>query len=244
MLGSCSQCNETVEFDAHMEGGQAECPFCNQAFMCENDVTENEFYGGSSAMKKTLIASICTLVAAGAIGGGYVAWQGGGEKVADADTEMTEEGDEGATSELASLFSSDNGSPSGGSSRGGGMDEGMMGNEMSMGGDMAMGMEGDMAMGMDMGMGGGSATFTGKILPIMKKACTKCHGASKSKGGLRVHTHNDIMDSLVAGNPGASELMNRISLNPDHEDVMPPNGNVLSKQEQDVIKAWIASGAK
>ena len=225
-----------------MEGGQAECPFCSLAFMCVNDITENEFYG-SSGMKKALIGSICTLVAFGAIGGGYVALKKGGDDVASSDTEAMEQSEGGSTSELASLFNNDNGSPS----DGGGMDGGMMGmdNEMGMDGGMAMGMDGDMAMGMDMGMaGGGSATFTGKILPIMKKACTKCHGASKSKGGLRVHTHSDIMDSVVAGNPGASELMARISLNPDDEDVMPPKGNVLSKQEQDVIKAWIASGAK
>lgn len=247
MLGNCSQCNEVVEFDAHMEGGQAECPHCSQAFTCVNDVTEKEFYGGSGGKKTIMIASICSLLAAGAIGGGVVLIKNKGGDVAKNETTETssDSSADDSTSELANLMSSSNNQPSNrGGNSGGGMDMSMggMDNSMSMDGGM-MSMDGGM-MSMEGGMAGGSGSFTGSVLPILQNACTKCHGSSKSKGGLRLHTRNDAMDAVVAGNPNSSELYKRIILSPDHDDVMPPNGNVLSKADQDVIKNWIASGAK
>ena len=238
MLGRCGKCSHVVEFDTHMEGGQAECPYCSEAFLCVNDVTEDEFYGSSGTKKMILISSICCLVAAGAIGGGIMVMKNkGGDETASNDA-PAEQQQTSSTDELASLFNNDPTPAPSGSSRGG------MDNGMSMGMDNGMMSMDNGMMGMDGGMAGGAGTFTASVLPIMQRNCTKCHGADKSRGGLRLHTRNDAMDAVVAGNPNGSELYKRIILSPDHDEVMPPNGNVLSAQEQNVIKTWIASGAK
>ena len=43
--------------------------------------------------------------------------------------------------------------------------------------------------------------FKKEIAPIFEKRCIECHGAEKKKGGLRMHTKEDLFDSetVVAG---------------------------------------------
>ncbi|WP_341715310.1 c-type cytochrome domain-containing protein, partial [Limnobacter sp.] len=87
--------------------------------------------------------------------------------------------------------------------------------------------------------------FKKDIAPILEKRCIECHGAEKKKGGLRLHTKDDaIQDGVVTpGKPDESEFYTRVILAKDHDDIMPPKGDPLTKAEQDKFKAWIAGGA-
>ncbi|WP_170863141.1 c-type cytochrome domain-containing protein [Pseudozobellia thermophila] len=84
------------------------------------------------------------------------------------------------------------------------------------------------------------------VQPVFEAKCTGCHNASKKKGGLAMHT----FDALIAGGEGGSvvtpgdlgnsELVRRISLPQDHDDVMPPEGKTpLTEQETALVKFWI-----
>ena len=50
--------------------------------------------------------------------------------------------------------------------------------------------------------------------------------------------------AIEAGEPDKSPLLARISLPDDHDDVMPPDGDVLDEPQRTVIRQWIAGGAR
>jgi len=84
------------------------------------------------------------------------------------------------------------------------------------------------------------------ISPIFAATCTKCHGAEKAKGKLRLHTPEEIAESetVVAGKPEESVLLELILLPQDDEDVMPPEGKKqLTEEQKKLIGWWIAEGA-
>lgn len=92
--------------------------------------------------------------------------------------------------------------------------------------------------------------FATQIRPIFAEACYKCHGPEKDKADLTMHTRaalekgGETGDTLVAGKPDASELFVRISLPADDDDIMPPKGDPLTKDQIALVKQWIAEGAK
>ncbi|WDE99369.1 PSD1 and planctomycete cytochrome C domain-containing protein [Lentisphaera profundi] len=91
--------------------------------------------------------------------------------------------------------------------------------------------------------------FAREILPILSDKCFACHGPDAKKKELRLdsfeHASKDLGD-YHAINPkdlDESEIIYRLN---DDEDPMPPlkKGNKLSKQEKDLLTAWIKSGGK
>ena len=89
------------------------------------------------------------------------------------------------------------------------------------------------------------------IHPIFERYCVSCHGADKSKGGLRMDTVAHLTKGGDSGSPldppGAesSLLGKRLNLPVDDEDHMPPDGKPqLSAAQLTVIKWWLDSGAK
>ena len=92
------------------------------------------------------------------------------------------------------------------------------------------------------------------IRPILEQNCLECHNAKKKKGGLRLDTREKLLeggenaDAVVPGKPGESEMLKRIALAPDHEDVMPPQDEKsdrepLTSEQIDALKQWIEGGA-
>lgn len=91
--------------------------------------------------------------------------------------------------------------------------------------------------------------FAKSIQPILETRCLDCHGAKKHKADLRL----DSKDALLKGGedgkvvePGKaeeSELYKRVILPKDSDDIMPPKGEPLSKEQTDLIKQWINEGA-
>ena len=87
--------------------------------------------------------------------------------------------------------------------------------------------------------------FSKVIQPVLEQRCIECHGAEKDKGDLRLHTREAAFDHvIVPGKSGESEIFKRVSLPADHDDIMPPKGDPLTKEQIDALKKWIDQGAE
>jgi hypothetical protein len=89
------------------------------------------------------------------------------------------------------------------------------------------------------------------IVPLLNRSCISCHRPAKHKGGLRMDTYALLMEGgedgpiVVPGDPGASEIIRRVTLPRDDDDYMPSDGKKpLSSEEIVLIERWIAGGAK
>ncbi len=96
--------------------------------------------------------------------------------------------------------------------------------------------------------------YTRQIRPILAKNCFACHGPDPEarKAGLRLDHRDGATAELesgsraiVPGDPDASELVFRIG-EPDETIRMPPKkaGAMLSPEEVERIKSWVAQGAE
>ena len=120
---------------------------------------------------------------------------------------------------------------------------------------LALGLIGNTARAAD------AVDFETKVLPIFKERCFECHQkeytdaktgkVKKPKGKYRMDNPELLMKSgengpnVVAGDADKSAVYKTTTLpDPDTDDAaMPPNGDRLTKEQQDIIKAWIAGGA-
>ncbi|WOO39264.1 c-type cytochrome domain-containing protein [Rubellicoccus peritrichatus] len=86
---------------------------------------------------------------------------------------------------------------------------------------------------------------------VLERNCFECHGATKQKGSYRLDEKGTIYDggksrqiAIVPGDPDHSELLYRMSLPVDDDDVMPPENKMrVSPQDITKVRQWIASGA-
>jgi hypothetical protein len=97
--------------------------------------------------------------------------------------------------------------------------------------------------------GPGSLDFARDVQPIFEQHCYECHGRSKARGRLRLHTPQHIAKGgtsgpvLVAGRSDESALVRRV-LGLDGEDRMPLDGDPLPAADIARLKAWIDQGAR
>ena len=88
--------------------------------------------------------------------------------------------------------------------------------------------------------------FVNDILPIFNSSCAMsgCHDASSNQDGYTLNSYQGIMEGIKAGNPGDSEIFEKITDN-DPDDKMPPpsSGISLTQAQIDLIYNWIAQGA-
>lgn len=101
----------------------------------------------------------------------------------------------------------------------------------------------------------GGVNFSREVLPILADRCFHCHGpdASHRKADLRLDEESeakrDLGGGLVAilpGKPEDSEVWKRI-LSSDPDEVMPPpdsHRKPLDARERDLVRRWIAEGAR
>ena len=91
--------------------------------------------------------------------------------------------------------------------------------------------------------------FAKEVKPILEKYCLSCHGQEKPKGALRLTTKENSIKggdngpALIPDQPDKSPLYTTTILPPDHDNVMPPKGEKLKKEETETLKNWIAGGA-
>ena len=86
--------------------------------------------------------------------------------------------------------------------------------------------------------------FNKDIKPLLAKHCVACHGAKKQESGLRLDTRNRTLaggDRGVAFSVGesAKSLMIRYVGGLDPDITMPPEGDLLSKPQVALLRAWM-----
>jgi len=92
--------------------------------------------------------------------------------------------------------------------------------------------------------------FEKQIRPILQRACVKCHGEEKQKGGYRLdvkgialHRGDNFAPNIRPGNSAESPLIRFVAgLDPDMK--MPAKGEPLSISEIALLRGWIDQGAK
>ncbi len=91
--------------------------------------------------------------------------------------------------------------------------------------------------------------FAKDIQPIFQQSCLKCHGPEKQKGKYRLDSKEaafkttDEGPAITAGDAAKSDLYRRITLPKGHDDIMPNEGDPLTKAQTDLIRDWINQGA-
>ena len=105
----------------------------------------------------------------------------------------------------------------------------------------------------------GKVDFETKVLPIFKDRCLECHQKEytdpktgklkKPKGKFRMDNPELLMKSgenapnVVAGDAAKSNVYKSTTLPDSDDNAMPPKGDRLTKEQQDIIKQWITEGA-
>lgn len=79
-----------------------------------------------------------------------------------------------------------------------------------------------------------------QVKPVLKARCYACHGGLKQESDLRLDTAAAIQASGIIQ---SGDLIDRITSS-DLELRMPPEGEALKPQEIELIRQWIAKGAK
>ena len=92
--------------------------------------------------------------------------------------------------------------------------------------------------------------YTGIVAPILSNKCVSCHNPKKTKGGLKLHNYEALVQGGKNGSiinfdkPEQSELFLRIHLPVEEKKHMPPKSKKqLTKAEIDFISYWIELGA-
>ena len=99
-----------------------------------------------------------------------------------------------------------------------------------------------------------TVSFDRQILPLLSDRCFHCHGPDEShrEAELRLDRRENALEDrggyavVVPGDPDASEIVKRIETE-DPSLLMPPvdsHRKPLTASEVELIRAWIASGAK
>ncbi len=93
-------------------------------------------------------------------------------------------------------------------------------------------------------------SFEKQVAPILVKNCLACHGERQPKGGYQLYTvelmlkaGDSVTDPITAGKPDDSELLRLIS-ETDKDSWMPWEGDRLADEEIEIVRRWIAEGAK
>ncbi|MEN9990619.1 MAG: hypothetical protein RLZZ224_321, partial [Verrucomicrobiota bacterium] len=86
---------------------------------------------------------------------------------------------------------------------------------------------------------------------LLESQCLSCHFPEKTKGQLDMSTRDSLLRGGDSGasidleHPKKSELLRRVQLAPDDDEIMPPtkHGKPLSAEEAQRLAAWITAGA-
>ena len=97
----------------------------------------------------------------------------------------------------------------------------------------------------------GEVSYYKQIRPILQAHCQGCHQPAKAKGGYVMTEFKGLLAggddeglAVVPGKPAKSPLLALITPDKDGEAEMPKDKNPLHSAEIELIKNWIAEGAK
>ncbi len=92
--------------------------------------------------------------------------------------------------------------------------------------------------------------FNRDVRPILAENCFACHGADSAarKAKLRLDQRDAAIerDAIAPGKPDDSEMITRIFLKEDDEQLMPParTHKALKPEQKAILKRWISEGAE
>ena len=91
--------------------------------------------------------------------------------------------------------------------------------------------------------------FENNIRPLLVEKCESCHGEDLQENGFRVDSRAAILrggqrgDAITPGDAGASLLYRMVAGQEEEDLTMPPDGDLLTQEEQQHIANWINQGA-
>lgn len=95
----------------------------------------------------------------------------------------------------------------------------------------------------------GAVDFDKDIRPIFEDRCLDCHGPDKQKSGFRIDQRAVMLiggdsgkKSIVPGELSKSHLMELVK-SADEDEIMPPKGAPLTKDQITLLEQWIMEGA-
>ena len=97
-----------------------------------------------------------------------------------------------------------------------------------------------------------AVSYSREIAPLLLKHCGACHGERRSvpRGDFSVATYKDLMQgggltqTIIPGDPERSLLMHFIEGRRGETFRMPLDAPPLTRAQIDLIRRWIAEGAK
>jgi hypothetical protein len=92
--------------------------------------------------------------------------------------------------------------------------------------------------------------FNAQVKPIFNKKCISCHGGVRQKADFSLLFRSEALaatksgkPAIIPGDPGASELIKRITTS-DPDERMPYKHDPLSEKEIEILRQWVKEGAK
>ena len=92
--------------------------------------------------------------------------------------------------------------------------------------------------------------FEQVVKPVLGRYCVPCHGPEKAKSGLRLDSLQAALKGgehgavIVPGKSAESEFIKRMTLPPDQDDHMPPDGKPQpSADDLALLRWWVDAGA-
>lgn len=91
--------------------------------------------------------------------------------------------------------------------------------------------------------------YANLLQPVINNKCARCHNEQKQNGGLRMDEAHHLFAGgdggmiFTAGEPVKSEWVRRVTLPRSHEKSMPPQGEVMTYTEIELLRYWISTGA-
>ena len=94
-----------------------------------------------------------------------------------------------------------------------------------------------------------SVDFVRDIQPILQASCLKCHGPTRSRGGLQLHERALALKggdsgAVILPGRGADSLLVRRVIGVPGEDLMPREADPLPAAQIALLRAWIDQGAR
>ena len=90
-------------------------------------------------------------------------------------------------------------------------------------------------------------SFAKQVMPVLQRKCQGCHQPAKAQGKLDLTSFETLKKGgktgpgFEAGKPDDSTLVDQVE---GPKPIMPPTGPAMSPEEVDLVKRWVAQGAK
>jgi len=97
---------------------------------------------------------------------------------------------------------------------------------------------------------GAEVDFERHVKPVLEKNCLECHNRAATPDRTSFESRELAMQSgrngraIVPGDPDASRMVNFINAPRGQAVAMPKVGHVISEEDAETIREWIAAGAE